>query len=325
MQIRESHSYTTTTSEDQNGLSPMSPSTPSDFDGLQDYLKEHVEMVIESLGSLSLDASLSPTSPATPFQRVSFANIDDCQQDLSWDHLPDDIWTDDIVQWLDETIHPAVEVRTDRATHATNTSRWSSSTSSIISSEAKRCTFPCLGLPPLYISTNIQSQTPFEQNLYSPSVYSQDDSGFNQGNPHPLGRAARELMKDIADAPINQISMHNLLEIAAKVVNICTELRATINQAQDSAEFDDSKSDSDVTMLDLDPTPPPAIDYGQMARARRLFISNSNPLGGKHSCQHSGTQSYLRIRHYISPDIHNRITCLTNKWAGHPSSPLLGA
>jgi hypothetical protein len=275
------------------------------------------------LSALTIDKAASPVSSNMPFDRVLLANIDRCQQDLKWDHLPDDIWTDDIERWLDETSQQAVELH----------------------SAPKTCTYPSWPLPALNLFTDIQWQRPIEE--YSPSIYSQRSSAISPGH---LTNAARNPMQEMPLSPtqdIEMIDILDILDIAANIAGVCIEIRATVNRAEDSAEFDDSNSDSDsdVSMLDLaDPLPIPATRFYDVARDRDLTIPDSSLSssdgGSNHSSidrrqqrsnapspsqpsqtsspQSSATStSYVHVRplprtrrHNISPDILSRMAQL---------------
>lgn len=216
---------------------------------------------MESLSALTMDdGPISPAfiSPKMPFDQVFIADIDPCQQDLTWDHLPDDIWTDDMVDWL----------------YVVDTTTETSPSTSSSSKEWQR-KFPSDPIPAL--DTNIQWQHVKEE--YSPSVYSQDSN--------PLGKAAQQLIEEMPLSPTRYISMDDILTLAANTQSVCAELRATINRAEDSAEFDESDSDSDVSMIDLnvtaynsdvsifdlEPLPIPSITFHSLANDRGLRIT----------------------------------------------------
>ena len=212
------------------------------------------------LSALTINETASPISSNMPFDRVSIANIDRCQQDLTWGHLPDDIWTDDIEKWLDETSQQAIEVHP----------------------APKTCTYPSWPLPALNLFTDIQWQRPIEE--YSPSIYSQRSSAISPGH---LTNAARNPMQEML-SPTQDIEMIDILDIAARIADVCMEIRATVNRAEDSAEFDDSDSDSDFSMLELvEPLPIPAITFYDIARARGLTIPDSSLSSSDGGSNHS--------------------------------------
>lgn len=290
MQIFDSYSEST---EQEQTASP-----DSSLGSYADLLEHHFRMVIDCLEI----PSSSPASPAVPFDMVFVANIDRCQRYLTWDHLPDDVWTEDVENWLLNTVQPAVEVHPAGSRHSISVSRWSSSTESTTSFERM---FPSFELPPLDLFTDIGWQVPIGQ--YSPSEYSQDDFGFSQVCSQPLGIAAHKLMQNVADAPINYISTQDLFEVSKAMRDVCTELRATVNRAEDSAEFD-CESNSDVSSYDLNSSSVPVIDVYQIAQSRGLTTLHGSPP----SSNGSSRQSYVRLRHGVQPDIHNRMVCLAN-------------
>ena len=299
MRILETHS-STTTSESHMASTPTSSSTRSDIKlaEMHNHLKQHVEMMMDSLAACEIVSTPStPIYTAIPFDRV-FVNIDRCQQNLNW-YLPNDIWTDDIEEWLSDQpwaypvqVHPAPNMPVNEA------SRWSGSTTSATSSQEWRRTFPSFPLPPLDLFTDI----PRQKDIYSPSIYSQDD--------HPLGDAAHALMQEVAEAPINYRSIHDIIAISKNMRLLCEELRATTNRAEDTAEFDsESDSNSDVSWFDLEysPAPAPAPNFYQIARSSGLIISASSQISSDGSLSSPPRSSVSVRNHYISSDICGRI------------------
>jgi hypothetical protein len=332
MQIRETHSYTTNDPEDQNMASPTG-STPTDYEQLHAYLTNHVNMVIESLEILTITPS-PPNSPKMAFDKVFIANptiIDSCQNHLTWD----DVWEDEMVEWVMSIPYFTVEVHP--ATSLTQTPQ-SPQIPIVLPTDLPpmwEIVFPSFEPPALDLFTNIRWQ-------YSPSEYSQNDFGFGQACPYPLGNAAQELMKEIEEAPIIYRSLEDIHAIIPKMQALCTGLHVTVNRAEDSAEFDESDSDSDVSMLNLNANPVPlsATNSYHIARSRGLTISTRGPptndsrsapapltthLEAAHahrtladfgppSSEGRSETSYVRVRtrHRISPDIANRIAVLAN-------------
>jgi len=282
MQIREIHSYTTIDPEDQNVASPTG-STPTDYGKFRAHLRNHFNMVIGVLETATITPS-PPKSPKMMFDRVFIAKptiVDSCQHHFTWDAFQrNGLWWEDkmVVEWVMSVPHFAVEVHP--ATSLAHTPTYPQIPNTILPGDPPtmwETVFPSFELPSLDLFTDIR----WPLSLYSPSEYSQDDFGFGQGCSYPLGNAAQELMKEIEDTQITYRSLEDVHLVIPKMQALCTELRATVNGAENSPEFDESNSHSDVPMLDLNeiPIPPPATYFYHIAGAdgsSELDKSDSN-------------------------------------------------
>jgi hypothetical protein len=275
MQIRAARSWKT------------SSSTPSDYAELTRTLEDHV---IKCLASLTINDTPTLISPKMPTDHHSLLSVALCQQNLTWDHLPDDLWTDDIERWLFET---------EQATEAEPAPTTSASETSTLSFQARSC-------EPLSIDvhfTDIQWQR--TDGEYSPSVYSKKSSAISTKQPHKPA----PLIIEMPLSPTQYISIEDILDLASNMADVCIELRNTTNRAEDSAEFDDSTdngSNSDVSMLDLNASghpsdvsmrdlPLPPRTFYELARDRGLTIASDR------FSSHSGShQSSIDRRHHRS-------------------------
>jgi hypothetical protein len=276
VQIRESYSYTT----ENQPVSSSTSTTPSEYAQLHQHLQSHVQGVMKSLGDFAITPPTSPTATKIiPFNKVNIAR---CQEDLIWD-LPNDIWTDDIEDWLmNIPFFDTTEIS-------------GSSSSSTTSSEQWKRKFPSLEIPNYDLFTNT-----FWQQEYSPSIYSQDELGVL----YPIRDATRQLQQVLAEAPIDHINLADILAITPKMQEVISEIQATTQKAEDSTEFD---SNSDVSMLDLDATSPPSTNFYQIARSRSLIISTSSPSSSNGDLP-SPAHNFPVRDHHISPGIHTQLS-----------------
>lgn len=298
MQIQESRSWTTSEPENQTGLSPTPSCCPSDCAYLMDSQKEHMQMVKECLEGFVMDDTPNPTRPKQPFDRVPMANLDRCQQSLTWHHLSDDAWPNEggnsfwgdsqttiVKKWLDGTTEHAVEVYPGSEVWFNEPAELSGSASSTTSPTESRSTHSSPVRP---IFTNVEWNPPVE--LYSPSVYSQC-TVVSPGNPGPLGAAVWDRVQPDEMPPVSPrqcITMDEMHALAANTADLCVEIRAKVPRVEVSAKHDASDFTSDLPPLELvTPLPTSGISIYDIAFARGLTIPNRDATNSRGGSEHN--------------------------------------
>jgi hypothetical protein len=302
MQIQESHSWTTSESENQTGLSPTPSSCPSDYAHLKDSQKKHLQMVDECLEGFVMNDTPIPTGPKEPFDRVPMANLNRCQQSLTWHHLSDDSWPSPVDEWgeslwgdsqitivkkwLDGTTEHAVEVHQGSEVWFTEPAEFSGSASSTTSSTGSGSKFSSPVRPTF---TEIEWNPPVE--LYSPSVYSQCTTAVSPGNPGPLGAAVWDQVQPNEMplfSPRQCIIPDEMHALAANTADLCVEVRAKVPRGQVSAKSDAIDSNSDLSLLEIvEPLPTSGITLNDIASGRGLTILDSDATNSNGGSEHN--------------------------------------